>query len=363
MKYIDEFRNKKLIQRLAQDIFGIMPKSRVKLMEVCGTHTQNFRRFGLGELLPENLSLVSGPGCPVCVSAPGYIDAALRLARDKNNIILTFGDMLCVPGNKSSLIEARAEGNKISVVYSALGSLEVARKNPEKKVIFLAVGFETTAPTIALSILAAAKEKIRNLYFFSALKLIPPAMKYLLGDKRLQLDGFLCPGHVSAVIGAKAYAFIARQYKIPCCVTGFEPLDILEGIYLLLQQIVSGRPRVANQYLRAVKNAGNRQAQQMMARVFRVADDQWRGMGEIAQSGLKIKREFSGFDAEKAFGINSVTLSLSAVSQKCRCGEILKGLIAPQQCPLFGKACRPEHPLGPCMVSSEGTCNAHYRYR
>jgi hydrogenase expression/formation protein HypD len=316
----------------------------------------------LGKLLPANLRLISGPGCPVCVSSQGYIDKAIQYAQNKNVIILTFGDMLRLPGSKSTLEKEKAKRANVRVLYSALDTLHVAKQNPDKKVIFLAVGFETTAPTIALSIVLAKKENLKNLYFFSSLKLIPPAMGYLVEDKRLNLKGFLCPGHVSAIIGTKPYAFIPKRYKIGCCITGFEPLDILEGIYFLLEQIVKNKPQVANQYSRVVTKTGNLEAKKMMDKVFRVSDAYWRGLGKIPQSGLKIKDAFAAFDAEKAFNVKLPTPN-SQPPTKCICAGILKGLISPLDCPLFAKICQPDHPIGPCMVSNEGACSAYYKYK
>jgi hydrogenase expression/formation protein HypD len=362
MKYIDEFRNKNLIKRLSEEIKKIMPPYKINIMEVCGTHTQSFFRFGLSGLLPANLKLISGPGCPVCVSSQTYIDKAILYAKKKNTLILTFGDMLRVPGEHSTLEEERARGAQVRVVYSALDALSVARHNPEQKVIFLGVGFETTAPTIALSITSAKKENLKNLFFFCSLKLIPPAMDYLVQDRRLNLSGFLCPGHVSTIIGTKPYAFIPKRYKIGCCVAGFEPLDILEGIYFLLKQIVEHRPQVANQYVRLVKKEGNPRAKKIISKVFKVSDASWRGLGKIPKSGLMIKNEFYRFDAERMFPLKCQT-SDARRPTKCRCGDVLKGLISPLDCPLFAKACSPENPVGPCMVSSEGACNAYYRYR
>ncbi len=363
MRYIDEFRNKNLIKRILSQIKEIAPEDRLNFMEVCGTHTQSFCRFGLHKLLPSNLRLIAGPGCPVCVSSQGYIDSAIKLAGHKDIIILTFGDMLRVPGSFSSLEKERAGHGNVRVVYSALDSLNVARLNPDKKVVFLAVGFETTAPTIALSIISAKKENLRNLFFFCSLKLIPPAMEYLLRDKRLNLNGFLCPGHVSAIIGTKPYEFIPKGYAIPCCITGFEPLDILEGIYLLLRQIVKKKPAVENQYTRVVSRSGNLKAKNIIHKVFRITDASWRGLGNIPNSGLKINEEFSQFDAEKIFSIKQKDKRTKKQEMQCRCADILKGLISPLDCPLFLKACSPDNPIGPCMVSAEGACNAYYKYR
>ena len=362
MKYVDEFRDPKLVEKISARIISINPGTKINIMEVCGTHTQNFCRFGLDGLLPKNIRLISGQGCPVCVSSQGYIDSAIEMAKDKGALIVTFGDMLRIPGTRSSLEKEKTRFGNVRVVYSPLDSLSIARANPDKKVIFLAVGFETTAPTIALSILAAKKEKLRNLFFFSALKLIPPAMKYLLADKRLKIDGFLCPGHVSVIIGTRAYEFIPRKYKTACCVAGFEPVDILEGIEMILEQIISNKPYVANQYTRIVAREGNPQARKIINRVFQRTDADWRGFGVIRESGLKLSNEFSGFDASRIFSPAKNKIKIKAV-KKCRCGDVLKGLISPADCTLFAKACQPDRPIGPCMVSSEGACNAYYKFR
>ncbi|MDD5166383.1 MAG: hydrogenase formation protein HypD [Candidatus Omnitrophica bacterium] len=361
MKYIDEFRNKKLIGKILKKIEALAPKGTINIMEVCGTHTQNFRRFRLDKLLPENLKFISGPGCPVCVSSQGYIDQAIQLSRQKDTMILSFGDMLRVPGSKTTLEKERARSGNVHVVYSALEGIKFAQQNPGKKIIFLAVGFETTAPTIALSMLAAKKQNLKNLFFLSSLKLIPPAMDYLVRDKRLRLSGFLCPGHVSAIIGTKPYEFIPDKFGIGCCVAGFEPLDILEGILVIIEQLIEQRPRVDNQYQRVVTPSGNLKAQQVIAQVFRSSDAFWRGLGKIPKSGLKIKNTFSRFDAENVFGIKET--SDARQPARCKCGDVLKGLISPLGCPLFSKRCNPDNPVGPCMVSSEGACNAYYKYK
>jgi len=363
MKYIDEFRNKEIIKRVSRRIFEIIPEREIALMEVCGTHTQSFHRFGLDRLIPENLRLIAGPGCPVCVSDQDYIDKAIHLSKNSETIILSFGDMLRVPGTDTSLEKQRAEGSDVRVVYSAWEALRIAKENPKKKIIFLAVGFETTAPTLALSLQAAKKEKIKNLFFFSALKLIPPAMEALVSDWKLKIDGFLCPGHVSTIIGSQAYKFIPEKYRIPCCVAGFEPLDILEGIYLLLCQIIQNKPRVENQYVRVVRPEGNQKAKAEIFKVFKVSNATWRGLGEIPQSGLRLNDEFSGFDIERVTPLNIKHKASNKKLMKCRCGEVLKGIIEPPMCPLFKRVCTPLNPYGPCMVSSEGTCNAYYRYK
>jgi len=363
MKYINEYRKKSLINQVARGIRDIMPSQEVRLMEVCGTHTQNFLRFGLNRLIPQQLKLISGPGCPVCVSTQEYIDRAITYAQLKDVIIATYGDMLKVPGSKSSLEKERAKGAQLKVLYSAWDSLQLAQENPSKKVIFLAVGFETTAPTVALTILAAKEKNLKNLFFFSALKLIPPAMAYLVLDKRLALQGFLCPGHVSTIIGTRPYEFIPKRFKIGCCVTGFEPLDILQGLYFLLKQIKEKNPAVDNQYLRAVKPEGNPKAKRIIDQVFRIEDVSWRGLGIISKSGLKMRKEFSRFDIEKFLPLKRKSETARQRPGQCKCAEVLKGLILPQDCPLFSKSCRPDNPYGPCMVSGEGACNAYYRYQ
>lgn len=363
MRYIDEYRNSKLIKKLSQRIKAVAPTGEINLMEVCGTHTQSFFRFGVDKLLPYNIRLIAGPGCPVCVSSQEYIDSAIRLAKHRDTIIVTFGDMLRIPGSKSTLEIERAKGAQVQVVYSSLDSLKIARDHPDKRIVFLAVGFETTAPTIGLSIITAKKEKLRNLSYFCALKLIPPAMQHLVNDKRLNLHGFLCPGHVSAIIGCAPYEFIVKNYKIPCCIAGFEPLDILEGIYILLKQIRENKPKVANQYTRAVRKEGNLKAKKIISEVFKVTDSSWRGFGKIPRSGLKIRDVYAGFDAERIFSIKRDNGITGKRVSKCRCGDVLKGLISPLDCPLFSKACTPDNPIGPCMVSSEGTCSAYHKYR
>jgi hydrogenase expression/formation protein HypD len=363
MKYIDEFRSITLAQKLAGKIKAIAPQETINFMEVCGTHTQSFRRFGLNKILPPNLRLIAGPGCPVCVSSQEYIDNAIKLTQHKDVIILTFGDMLRIPGSVSTLEKEKARYGNVRVAYSALEAIGVARRNPDKKVIFLAVGFETTAPTIALSIIAAKKENLSNLFFFSSLKLIPPAMSYLLRDKRLKLNGFLCPGHVSTIIGTRPYEFIPKKYAIGCCISGFEPLDILGAIFILLSQIKENKPRVENQYSRVVTRSGNLKAQKIIAQVFKTSDAYWRGLGRIPNSGLKIRDEFSKFDIEKVLNVSERGKTTAKKQKKCRCADILKGLISPLDCPLFSKACYPENPIGPCMVSAEGACNAYYKYK
>ncbi len=360
MRYVDEYRSKELVLKVASKIKALMPKRQVSIMEVCGTHTHNFLRFGLDKLLPASLRLISGPGCPVCVSDQSYIDQAIALSGDEKNLIVSFGDMLGVPGSGSSLEKERAHFGNVRLAYSPIDALKIARLNPDKRVIFLAVGFETTAPTIAASILAARKQKLKNLFFLCALKTMPQALRHLLKDKRLALDGFLCPGHVSAIIGTRPYAFIPKKHGISCCIAGFEPLDIVQGLYLLIRGINRPRPVLENQYSRLVKTNGNPRARKIIYRVFKPAAALWRGLGVIADSGLVIKRSLSDFDA--AGLLPSVKTHTAGMPRKCRCGDVLKGLILPKACPLFGKACTPQDPVGPCMVSSEGSCNSYYNY-
>ncbi|MBM3244477.1 MAG: hydrogenase formation protein HypD [Candidatus Omnitrophica bacterium] len=362
MKYVDEYRSRSRAKKLSAQIKKIMPPREIKFMEVCGTHTQGFYRFGIDKLLPGGLKLISGPGCPVCVSTGGYIDRAIKLAGYKDTIIATFGDMLRVPGGKLDLERQRQAGRRIEVVYSPLDALGLARKNPAKKVIFLAVGFETTAPLIASSIISAKKEKLKNMFFLASLKRIAPAMRYLLKDKRQNIEGFLCPGHVSSITGTRPYEFIPRQYRIACCVAGFEPVDILEGLYFLLRQVVKNRPIVDNQYIRAVNRCGNTYALKLMQQVFCISSADWRGLGKIPESGFRIKKEFRDFDAEKIFSLRQQA-SGSRQQASCKCSDVLKGLLSPDKCNLFKKACTPEHPVGPCMISAEGACNVYYKYK
>ncbi len=361
MKYLTEFRQKepvrgliKKIRQLSQDI-----EKEILLMEVCGTHTMAVFRHGIKALLPKNLHLLSGPGCPVCVTANEYIDMAIAYSRQAKVILVTFGDMMKVPGSRSSLAEEASEGAQIRVVYSSLEALEVARRNPGYRIIFLGIGFETTAPTVAASILMASEEKITNYLVLSGHKIMPPVMRALVENHQIRIDGFLCPGHVSAITGSKIYGFLAQEYRIPCVVAGFEPLDILESIRLLLGQIRSGQARVDNEYRRAVTYEGNLKAQQLMKRVFTEQTTPWRGVGNIPQSGLRIREDYASFDIEAQFPIR---VKESKDCPGCICGDILRGLRTPPDCSLFKKVCSPSHPLGACMVSSEGTCAAYHKY-
>jgi len=347
----------KLIERIAGKASGL--SRAITLMEVCGTHTMAIHQHGLRGILPKGIKLVSGPGCPVCVTPIDYVDHALALSRLPGMIITTFGDMMRVPGSRASLLEQKALGGDIRIVYSPLDAVALARNNPEHPVVFLGVGFETTTPTVAGAIIQARDTGVTNFSVLSAHKTMPAPMQALTTDPDLQVDGYLCPAHVSTVIGADAYQKLARDNRIPCVVTGFEPLDILQGIDMLVDQIGAGVATVENQYSRYVKSGGNPRAQQLLTTVFEPCEALWRGLGLIPGSGLKIRKTFAAFDAGRRF---QVTVEPAAEPAGCRCGDILKGKLTPRDCPLFATRCTPENPVGACMVSSEGTCAAEYKY-
>jgi hydrogenase expression/formation protein HypD len=325
---------------------------------VCGTHTMAIARSGLRAFLPPSVDLVSGPGCPVCVTPDAYVDASIRLALDLGASVATFGDMVRVPGTKMTLEQARSRGGSVRIVYSPLDAVEAAKAEPRREWVFLAVGFETTAPGIAATVRRAREEGVRNFSVLCGHKTVPPALHALLDDPAIALSGFLCPGHVSVVIGPEAYEPIARRGS-PCVVTGFEPLDILQGLVMLANQRAQGRSEVEIQYFRAVKPGGNPKARAVLNEVFEPCDAQWRGIGTIPGSGLALREAYRGLDAARRFGL---ALEGPDARKGCSCGEILKGVKRPQECPLFGRACRPETPVGPCMVSSEGSCAAAYKY-
>ncbi|MDP2954388.1 MAG: hydrogenase formation protein HypD [Chloroflexota bacterium] len=358
MRFIDEFRQPALARALASKIQK-WPGPPVQIMEVCGTHTVAIFRHGLRGLLPPQVNLLSGPGCPVCVTPNAEIDKAIALATNPKVILATFGDMMRVPGSYSSLAEAKAQGAQVRVVYSATEALEMALDNPEKAVVFFGVGFETTAPTTAACILEAERLGLKNFYFLSVHKVVPPAMKALLQSGEVRIDGFLCPGHVSAIIGSRPYEFIPRDYGIPCVIAGFEPVDILQAIAMILEMRAEGRAEVAIQYRRVVRPEGNPSALWAIARVFQVSDSEWRGLGLIPSSGLRLGLGMDRFAVEERFEIKVRPAKQVA---DCRCGDILRGLCPPPECRLFGTACTPEHAVGPCMVSSEGTCAAWFLY-
>lgn len=366
MKYVDEFRAPEKAQALIQKIQQLgkqlkRPKDQpIKLMEVCGGHTHSIFKYGLEEILPDTIEFIHGPGCPVCVMPRGRLDDAIAIAQYPHVIFTTFGDAIRVPGSKTSLLQAKAQGADIRMVYSPLDSLQIARENPEKEVVFFAIGFETTSPSTALTLLQAQAEKLQNFSLFCNHVLVIPALKALLDNPDLQLDGFIGPGHVSMVIGTEPYQFIAEQYHKPLVVSGFEPLDVLQSIGMILQQMVEGRTEVENQYNRLVQPQGNRVALDAIGKVFAVRETfEWRGLGDIPDSGLKIRPEFAQFDAEVKFTLPNLKV---ADHKACQCGEILKGVLKPWQCKVFGTACTPENPIGTCMVSSEGACAAYYKY-
>ncbi|MBW2061437.1 MAG: hydrogenase formation protein HypD [Deltaproteobacteria bacterium] len=358
MNFLDQYRNPEMVRRLADRIHQRSTRP-VRLMEFCGGHTVAIMKNGIRQLVPPQVQLLSGPGCPVCVTATADLNKAIGLARLPEVIVVTFGDLLKVPGSDTSLEKVRAEGGDVRVVYSVQDALGIAQKDPEKSVVFIGIGFETTAPTIAASILEAERRGMSNYYVLSLHKLCPPVMKALLDSKEVRLDGIICPGHVSTIIGSRPYEFISRDYGIACVVSGFEPLDILQCIEMLVKQIESGQPKVENAYPRAVRPEGNKEALKIMESVFEVSNANWRGLGEVADSGLRLKDEYRAFDAEEAFEISQRSVS---DPEGCICGEILRGIKTPLDCKLFGKGCLPDHPVGPCMVSSEGSCAAYFQY-
>ncbi len=358
VKYLEEFRDPAVAKSLIKNIKDISTKD-VRFMEVCGTHTMSIFRSGMRSVLPQNIGLISGPGCPVCVTSQGEIDAYVETARLSNVIATTFGDLIRVPGASSSLQNVRSEGGDVRIVYSAFDSLEIAKNNPDKEVVFFGVGFETTAPTIAATILFAKEKGLKNFSVISSHKIVPPALETIVATPGLKVDGFLLPGHVSLVIGENAYKPFFEEYNIPCVISGFEPVDILKGVHLLVDMIEKGKPELVNAYGRAVTPGGNPKAREAIDQVFRIEDTVWRGLGTLKMSGLKIRDEFSNFDAEKKLGIKVLD---TPEPKGCGCGEILTGLKIPPECALYKKACTPSKPIGPCMVSSEGTCAAYYKY-
>jgi len=360
MRYIDEFRSAAHVKALAGRIAREAGRLRrpVRFMEVCGGHTMAIHRFGIPGLLPESVELLSGPGCPVCVTPTTYIDRAIEIAGHPGAILATFGDLYRVPGRDGSLEDAAAHGADVRVVYSPRDALRIASGNPARRVAFLAIGFETTAPTVAAALLEAQARRLTNFAVLSGHKTMPPALRALLEAPQVALDGLILPGHVSTIIGVQPYRFIPQEFRVPCCITGFEPADILQSILKLVEQCVAGAPEVENAYARAVRPEGNRRACELIEKVFQPVDAQWRGIGLIEASGLDLRKEWEAWRLEPPDpALPSVELAA------CRCGEVLRGLIKPPQCPLFAVRCTPDTPVGPCMVSSEGSCAAHYRYR
>lgn len=361
MKHQSEYRNPELAKLQLQAILqtvAALDRTHT-FMEVCGTHTMAIYQHGIRSLLPEQVRLISGPGCPVCVTPVGFIDHAVALSRRPNTIIASFGDMVRVPGSSSSLLHEQAKGATIKIVYSPLDAVALAEKHPDTEVVFLGVGFETTTPTVAGAILIAAQKKLANFYVLCSHKTMPGPMAALAGDPELQVDGYLCPAHVSAVIGANAYQPLVDDYRIPCVVTGFEPLDVLQGVLMLARQVVAGEARVENQYRRVVKPEGNPKALAIIHQVFEPCNTRWRGIGDIPDSGLQLRPDYHCFDASRQLPVDVEPV---IEQQGCLCGEILKGKIQPNDCPLFRATCTPEDPVGACMVSSEGTCAAEYKY-
>ena len=358
MKYIDEYRDAPAASALLEGIRLATTRS-LKFMEVCGSHTVAIFKSGIRDLLPENISLVSGPGCPVCVTAVEDVDRAVEIARQGGSVLATFGDMMRVPGSHTSLQKTKAEGADIRVVYSPFDALKLAKSDPSKIVTFFAAGFETTSPAVAATLARAVEDGVKNFLVFSVHKTIPGAMRALLDTPGLQIDGFLCPGHVSTIIGTEPYRFIAEEYGRPAVISGFEPLDILQSTLMMARQVEEGRPAVEIQYRRAVSAEGNLLAREAIARHFEPCDSNWRGIGVIPGSGLKLKAEFAAHDAEKYFDIK---IPAPREPKGCQCGQVLQGIKTPPECKLFGKACTPETPVGACMVSYEGSCAAYYKY-
>lgn len=357
MKYIDEYRDKRLVDELVELIKNRSTKP-VTLMEVCGGHTMSIQKFGIPYLLPDTVKLVSGPGCPVCVSSTSYIDRAIAYSRLDDVIITTYGDLIRVPGSTSSLDKEKANGADVRIVYSILDALTIAKKNRRKKVVFLGIGFETTAPSSAAGIIKARMAGLRNFYLFSSHKIMPPAMEALI-DEGVKIDGYIAPGHVTTITGTAIYENIPKKFGLGCVVSGFEPVDLLKAILMLVKQIENNDPKVEIAYTRVVKPEGNIKAREILYEVFELRDDWWRGLGILPGSGLKIKDEYKMHDAEEMIPVEVEPLK---EWKGCICGEVLKGLKNPKQCKLFGKVCTPANPVGACMVSNEGACNAYYRY-
>jgi hydrogenase expression/formation protein HypD len=360
MKFVDEYRDAALISRIAAEIARLSEGQHLKFMEVCGGHTHTIYKHGIEDILPRNIDLVHGPGCPVCVLPMGRVDDAIAIARTDGVIFTTFGDMMRVPGSQGSLLDAKAAGADVRFVYSPLDALKLARQYPERDVVFFAIGFETTAPSTAVTLLRAQAEGSKNFSVFCNHVTIIPAIKAILDSPDLRLDGFVGPGHVSMVIGMRPYTFIARDHRKPVVISGFEPLDIVQSVSMLVKQISEGRAEVENQYARVVRPEGNVRALQAMARTMELRPFfEWRGMGFITHSALKLSPEFAAWDAELRFEVPGIRV---ADPKACQCGEVLKGVIKPWECKVFGTACTPETPIGTCMVSSEGACAAYYNY-
>jgi hydrogenase expression/formation protein HypD len=359
MKYVDEYRDARIARRLSADLRRAVTRPWV-LMEICGGQTHTIMRYGLDELLPAGIELVHGPGCPVCVTPLETIDRAIALASRPDVILVTYGDMLRVPGSHSDLFRAKASGGDVRVVYSPLDAVKIAGANPERKVVFLAIGFETTAPANAMVAWQARRAGLTNLSLLVSHVLVPPAIRALLTSPKNRVQGFIAPGHVCTVMGYSEYEQLVRDFAVPIVVGGFEPVDLMEAILMLIKQLEAGEARVENQYVRSVRYRGNLPAQQILQQVFEVADQKWRGIGVIPQSGLKLRQEFAACDAEKIFDVTGISVEEPA---ECISAEVLQGLKKPTDCPAFAMRCTPQNPLGAPMVSSEGACAAYYQYR
>jgi hydrogenase expression/formation protein HypD len=359
MKFVDEYRNSKEAGQLADAIRRLTTRPWT-LMEICGGQTHSIAKYSLQDLLPEEISLLHGPGCPVCVTPITLIDKAIHIAGIPNVIFCSFGDMLRVPGSKADLFTVKSKGGDLRIVYSPMDALKIARDNPDKEIVFFAIGFETTAPANAMAIYQAKSDGIKNISFLISQVIVPPAIRSILQSPENRVQGFLAAGHVCTIMGYQEYEPIAEEYQIPIVVTGFEPLDILQGIYLCIKQLEEGRADVENQYSRSVREGGNLPAQKIIQEVFQIIPREWRGIGEIAQSGLGLRDAYAGFDAEKKF---PCTVHGEERSAECISGLVLQGIKKPKDCEAFGKSCTPESPLGATMVSTEGACAAYYRYQ
>lgn len=364
LELLDEFSNSKLSRQLLERVKEVAEEyikqfgRRPILMEVCGSHTMALAETGVKQALKNYVHLISGPGCPVCVTDQKSIDAMIKLAEGENRIICTFGDMIRVPGTEHSLMEEKTNGKDIRIIYSPPDAVKIAKENPDKEVIFLGIGFETTIPVLAVTLKAAIDQDIKNFSIWMTTKLVEPILRSLLESKEVMIDAFLLPGHVSIVLGKNHYQYLVDEYRIPGVISGFEPVELLGGIYKCIKQLLDHRIEIENDYPAVVTNEGNQPAQQLMKTYFNEIDEAWRGIGVISNSGMDIRDEYGKYNAKNRFNIEVG----EPRKTKCRCGEIIRGLISPEECPLFGKACSPVKPIGPCMVSTEGTCAAHYQY-
>ena len=359
MKYLDEYRDPHIAKALISGLARKVTQPWV-LMEICGGQTHTLMRYGIDELIPAKIQLVHGPGCPVCVTPVEVVDKAIAIASRLDATLVSYGDMLRVPGTSSDLLRVKAAGGDVRIAYSPMEALKIARKNPERKVVFLAIGFETTAPANAMAVWQAKQEGLMNFSVLVSHVLVPPAMRMLLSSPTNRVQGFIAPGHVCTVMGYWEYKELVDQFHIPIVVGGFEPVDLLEAISMLVDQLETGRAEVENQYVRSVSYAGNEPAQALLRRVFQVSDRKWRGLGQIPMSGYRLRPEFAHFDAEQVFGLEHIE---ATEPPECISADVLQGLCTPLECPMFGKRCKPEHPLGAPMVSAEGACAAYYQYR